>query len=169
MLDFCRMTKPNDFDWVKMQGGYRTPFDPRPLLAKLETEEDLESTWHSLWDELHHQGDVGEASFAAVPQLVRIYRHRDGLDWNPYAIVAIIELARKVGNNPDVPNWLQEEYFRSIRELAEIGARALFNANNPDLIRAILCVLAIERGLRTYARILVNYTEEEVATIAPEL
>jgi hypothetical protein len=58
--------------WEKMSGGYKVPFDPRPLLKKLEKDQDSTETWSELWNELHHQGDVGEASFAAVPQLVRI-------------------------------------------------------------------------------------------------
>ena len=169
MLDFCRMTNLDDFHWMKLDGGYRTQFDPRPLLAKLESKRDLDATWHSLWDELHHQGDVGEASFAAVPQLVRIYRKCGFLDWNTYAIMAIIDLARNVGENPDVPSWLQEDYFRAIRELAQIGAGEVSRAEDPDLIRAILSVIALERGLRTYARVLVLYSEEEVKVMAPDL
>jgi hypothetical protein len=59
--------------------------------------------WHELWDELHHQGDVGEASYAAVPIIVESYQKRGVIDWNAYAIVAIIELARNERDNPDVP------------------------------------------------------------------
>jgi len=53
--------------------------------------------WEELWNELHHQGDVGDASFASVPFLVRSYRQRDVINWNTYALVAIIELAIKTG------------------------------------------------------------------------
>ena len=105
-----------------MSGGYKTPFDPRPLLKRLEIESDKSTVWEELWNELHHQGDVGEASFAAVPYLVRAYRQRGVIDWNTFAIVAVIELARKEGKNPDVPGWLEEDYFRAIRELAELAA-----------------------------------------------
>jgi hypothetical protein len=91
--------KSQDARWSNMTGGYKMPFDPRPLLKRLETDSDTTEVWHELWEELHHQGDVGEASFAAVPFLVRSYRKRGVLDWNTYAIVAIIELARKEGNN----------------------------------------------------------------------
>ena len=97
------------------------PFDPRPLIKRLETDADTTAVWQELWDELHHQGDVGEASFAAVPFLVESYRKQRVLDSNTFAIVAIIELARKVGKNPDVPEWIAEDYFQAIRSLAEIG------------------------------------------------
>jgi hypothetical protein len=86
-----------DARWSNLTGGYRTPLDPRPLLKRLETDSDTTEVWQELWDELHHQGDIGEASFAAVPFLVRNYRKRGVLHWNTYAIVAIIELARGEG------------------------------------------------------------------------
>jgi hypothetical protein len=53
-----------------------------------------------MWEELHHQGDVGDASYAAVPELVRIHRDGRAADWNLYAMVAIIELARTESQNP---------------------------------------------------------------------
>src|SRR4051812_37118099 len=106
MLDF------NDDRWSTLKGGYRIPFDPRPLLKRLEVESDTKVVWEELWRELHHQGDVGEASYAAVPHLVRIYRQRKRTDWNTYAMVTVIELAREEGSNPPVPEWLSQDYFQ---------------------------------------------------------
>lgn len=108
---------------------------------------------------------MGEASYAAVPHLVRIYRERGGIDWNTYAIVAVIELARDAGKNPVVPNWLKEDYFQAIRELAEAGAVEVFRAKDPEDIRAMLSVLAIAAGTRTHARFLLNYSDKELFEI----
>ena len=79
--------------------------------------------------------------------------------------MAVIELARKENKNPDVPGWLKEGYFNAIRELAKMGAADILQAKSPDDIRAILSVLAIERGLRTHGRFLVNYSEDEMLDI----
>ncbi len=114
------------------------PLDPRPLLRRLETEHDTARVWQELWGELHHQGDVGEASFAAVPFLVKSYRERGVIDWNTYAIVAIIELARTEGKNPDVPEWIAEDYFQAIRKLAEVGTKEVMQAEAADDVCAIL-------------------------------
>lgn len=141
------------------------PFDPRPLLAKLEAGLDRESTWDELWGQLHHQGDVGDASYAAVPLLVDICRRQGGIDWNPYAMVATIQLARTKGHNPELPEWLQKDYFRAIRELAEIGASAVLRAERAEATRAMLSVIAIAKGLRTQAKFLVEYTEDELLEI----
>src|SRR5581483_8750964 len=132
------MISLDDPRWSSMTGGYRMQLDPRPLLKRLETDADTTDVWHELWDELHHQGDVGEASFAAVPFLVEYYRKRRVLDWNTYAIVAIIELARKEGKNPDVPQWLVADYFDSIHQLAEIGTAEIPKAEEVEDVRAIL-------------------------------
>lgn len=120
-----------DERWSKLFGGYRMAFDPRPALRNLESNVHVKEAWHELWEDLHHQGDVGEASYAAVPHLVRTYRERGAIDWNTYAIVAVIELAATSGNNPEVPEWLKEDYFKAIRELAEIGATEVVPTRNP--------------------------------------
>ena len=46
--------------WKELQAGYRTPIDLRPVLRRLESGEDAESTWQELWEELHHgrEGDL---------------------------------------------------------------------------------------------------------------
>ncbi|HWO35395.1 MAG TPA: hypothetical protein VNO32_41905 [Candidatus Acidoferrum sp.] len=139
--------------------------DPRPLLAELESAENKDTAWHGLWEELHHQGDVGEASYASVPHFVRIHRTDGTVDWNTYAMVAIIELARGKGNNPELPTWLEEDYHRAIRELAKIGAAEIRHADEPDTVRAILSVIAIAKGLRTHGRFLVEYSEDEMLDI----
>ncbi|MGD0800448.1 MAG: hypothetical protein ABR906_03950 [Terracidiphilus sp.] len=169
MVNFARMLSFEDDRWLQLAGGYKLPFDPRLLLSRLEIEHDPVPVWHELWDELHHQGDVGEASYAAVPHLVRIYRKRGIVDWNTYAIVAIIELARNEGKNPDVPKWLEQDYFRAIRELAEIGAAEVLRINDPEAVRAMLSIVAIDRGLLTHGKFLVKYSENELLDIESRL
>ena len=62
--------------WGELQGGYQVPYDPRPALAKLKRNVRDESAWKELWQELYHQGDIGSASYAAIPHLVALY-----VDW----------------------------------------------------------------------------------------
>jgi hypothetical protein len=147
----------DDKRWQNLEGGYREKFDPRPQLSKLLANNTTKLAWHELWEGLHHQGDVGEASYAAVPRLVRIYRELRNFDWNTYAIVGVIELARDDGKNPKVPKWLEKDYFQSIRDLAEIGATEVLRTKKPEEIRAILGILAIFAGARTHAKFLIDY------------
>jgi hypothetical protein len=159
------MLSLHDQRWQDLAGGYRTCFDPRLLLSKLEADNDTKTAWHELWEGLHHQGDVGEASYAAVPHLVRIYRQRGVLDWNTYAIVATIELARDSRKNPEVPKWLKEDYHQAVRELAEVGSHELLRVKDHEVVRAILSILAIATGARTHARFILGYADEELLEI----
>ena len=152
----------DDERWSGLWGGYKTPFDPRPALTKLENHHEITNAWNELWDGLHHQGDVGEASYAAIPEIVRIHRKSQLADWNTYAITAIIELARTENRNPHVPEWLQNDYLRSIQELAATGSQQLIAADDPDTIRAILSVIAISKRLHSHARFIINYSADEL-------
>lgn len=167
MVDSARMLNFDDERWNHLTGGYKTPFDPRPPLRKLESQQGIADAWQELWEELHHQGDVGEASYAAVPELVRIHRSGSVADWNLYAMVAVIELARTESQNPEVPDWLREDYFRSIQELAQMGTKDILSAQESGTKRAILSVIALARGLRTHARFLVVYSEDELLQMEP--
>jgi hypothetical protein len=167
VLNFAHMQNADNHRWRNLTGGYRMALDPRPLVAKLEAGQGTESTWHELWNELHHQGDVGDASYAAVPLLVDVYRKQRVIDWNTYAMVATIELARTKGHNPELPEWLKADYFQAIRQLGEIGVAEVFRADEAETVRAILSVIAIAKGLRTHARFLVEYTEDELLEIDP--
>src|SRR6266542_3663751 len=119
------MLSLDDSRWITLEGGYRLPLDPRPLLRQLERGENTDVVWNELWQDLHHQGDVGVASYAAVPHLVRIYLTLGIPNWNTYAIVATIDLARGVGKNPPLPDWLQHEYEDAINQLAQKGLTEL--------------------------------------------
>ena len=66
------MIEFNDKRWEGLKGGYKQPYDPRSALRRIEAGEPSDADWKELFDELHHQDDGGEASYAAVPHLVRI-------------------------------------------------------------------------------------------------
>jgi hypothetical protein len=167
MVDSARMLSFDDERWNHLTSGYKIPFDPRPSLRKLESQQDIAAAWQELWEELHHQGDVGDASYAAVPELVRIHRTGGAADWNLYAIVAIIELARTETRNPEVPDWLREDYFNSIQELARMGTKDILSAEESETKRAVLSVIALARGLRTHGKFLVAYSEDELSEMEP--
>ncbi len=156
------MLSLDDKRWTEMKGGYRIPFDPRPLFHRFVSGTDIQRCWEELWQELYHQGDVGEASYAAVPHLVRIYQNRGKIDWNIYAIVSTIELARNVGKNPDVPMWLRKGYENAIHSLAMTGLGEIPQANDTETIRGILAIIAIWKGARTYARLIIDFSEDEL-------
>lgn len=159
------MLKFEDPRWKGLTAGYRTTIDLRPILQRLESARDAKQAWEELWQELYHQGDIGEGSFVAVPHLVRIHRLRSTPDWNTYALAATIELARGKDGNPDVPAWARHSYDEALRELGQLGLTELSHASDQETVRSILGLLAVVHGARTHGRILVEFTEDEIVEL----
>jgi len=100
------MLSLEDEKWKELQGGYRCRYDASVALRSLQSGIDV---WGELWNELHHQGDVGLASYAAIPHLVQIAGGAALRDWNFYGLVATIEVERHRRENPALPSWLADD------------------------------------------------------------
>jgi hypothetical protein len=91
---------------MQLTGGYGTAYDPKPALNRLGS--DRVGAIEELWENLIHQGDIGTASYAAVPALV---------ENGELSLVAAIEVARNDARNPEIPEALRKHYFAAL-ELA---------------------------------------------------
>jgi hypothetical protein len=159
MLDPLDLKDP---EWPELRGGYRVPIDVRPLLLNLENSDAADAAWVALWHELHHQGDIGLASFAAVPHIVRIHAARGRPDWNPYALAATIELCRGVRKNPELPDSWSVAYEDAWARLERLALLELPHTKDSFAACALLSVLALRRGLREHARLLHDFDEAEI-------
>jgi hypothetical protein len=112
------MLSLGDPKWKKLKGGYREPYDPSQALWRLERDR---GPWDELWEELHHQGDVGESSYATVAHLVRIVKGWPERDWNFYGLISTIEMERHRKGNPPIPDWLSDSYELAWRESFELA------------------------------------------------
>jgi hypothetical protein len=149
----------DDERWSNLEGGYRVAYDPRGALQKLASGE-VVSAWDELWQELHHQGDIGLASFAVLPELVRIHKARGIADWNTYALAATIEAARDNPGNPKLPEWLRSEYELAWVDLERLALFDFPGATDDDLIHSLIAVLALSKGRRLLGR-MARLTEDE--------
>ncbi|HSZ08961.1 MAG TPA: hypothetical protein VK794_10550 [Steroidobacteraceae bacterium] len=129
--------------WRQLDGGYRTPYDASIALAQMERGE---SVWGELWEELHHQGGVGVASYAAIPQVVRICEARRTSDWNLYALSATIEIQRHRKNNPPLPAWLSLSYKSAWDDLVKLALADLAGKSDELILQSALSVVALGRG-----------------------
>jgi hypothetical protein len=101
--DFFSMTllPLDDPKWKEYRGGYnRAVNDLVPFLAKLQSLDMSEEDWNILWDDLHHQGDVGEASYAVVPYLAEYAKSASQIAWHAFGFAAVVELERTEHDNP---------------------------------------------------------------------
>ncbi len=156
----------DDERWSNLRGGYRIPYDPRPQLRSLREESSREEAWETLWNELHHQGDVDTASYAAVPHLVAFYTESGQPDWNAYALVGCIEVERTRGN-PEVPDWLEPDYNAALSALAEQASQEVLSVSDLLIVRSALGLIALSRGLRLQGELLLFYDEDELADLIP--
>jgi hypothetical protein len=154
-----------DKRWQQLHGGYRVPFDASAPMIRLEAGEPV---WDELWDALHHQGDVGEASYAAVPHLVRIAQGMDVRDWNTYALVALIEIERHRKANPPLPGWLRSDYEVAWQTVVALALNDLAASRDPLTVQSALSVVAVARGQLKLAALLCHFDNSEIEEFAEE-
>lgn len=150
----------NDKKWKYFEGGYHIKYDASLTLSRLEeSSENLDSVWLELWENLYHQGDIGIASYAAVPEISRIARTQKLLDFNPFAITTAIELARGQGRNPELPDWLADDYFQALRDLTKYGCENLNKDWDSGTLKSILALIAIIKGNKDLAELIFEVDE----------
>src|SRR5262245_45529149 len=112
----------DDPRWTSYRGGYNgIPYNVVPLIEELMRAGTSEKFWETVWDELHHQGDVGEASYALVPYLVHQQSLQRELDEQVFQYCVVVDLAQPENNNPPVPPELEFSYALALRELPALG------------------------------------------------
>jgi hypothetical protein len=159
----------DDKRWPSLDGGYRIPYDASLPLRELERAGDVQLIWDELWNELHHQGDVGVASYAAVPQLVRIAKARNLADWNLFALASTIESARHEEHNPSLPDWLEPSYSAAWQDLQMLALDRLRSETDEVTTRSILAVIAIAKGLSKLGRLLSEFDAGEIEELYDQL
>ena len=152
----------DDPRWSNLAGGYKTPYDPSDALRRLEAGEDV---WDELWQELHHQGDVGEASYATVPHLVRIAKSLPRRDWNFYGLVSTIEVERHRKTNPVLPRWLVSDYKEAMAEVLELALADLRSETDRATILSILGAIALAKGYVTLGAMISHSDESEIVEV----
>jgi len=152
----------SDPRWKELKGGYRVPYDASPALIRLARGENV---WDELWQELHHQGDVDQASYAAVPHIVRIVGGVGQRDWNPYSLASVIEVERHRKSNPPIATWLADGYAGAWRELLNVALDDLRTVDDPETLRAILGTIALAKGSLKLGALLSKIDESELAEV----
>lgn len=159
------MIQLNDKKWKDFDGGYRMPYDASVALTSLEqasTPSEIDAIFSELWDELHHQGDVGLASYLSVPHLIRIAKERELFNFNIFGLIATIEIARH-RDNPPLPEQFQEEYLQALTEgIPELVKIGLAREWDLTLASAVLSALAVSKGHLPMAEAIDKMEDEEL-------
>ena len=155
----------NDPNWEKLEGGYKgTLYNASIALRKLQEATSLQLAmpiYKELWEELHHQGDVGLASLYAVPHLIRIAKEKRLVDWNVLGLVTLIEVKRS-SSNMIIPSKLKNEYDDAIRDLCNLSTSVLIQSWDLETASSALAAIALSKGQVKLANAILNLDSEDV-------
>ncbi|RAU83153.1 hypothetical protein [Pontibacter arcticus] len=158
------MIQLNDPEWKELEGGYRTPYNASIALRRLEetnSSEEVDDILAELWDELHHQGNVGLASYFAVPHLIRIAKDKGMISANMLGLIAVIEVQRHK-KNPQIPKEYVESYLDSLNEIPELVDSAKKREWDLEFTIAALSALAASKRQIKIAQAVLNFDDEDV-------
>ena len=119
--------------WEKYDHAYGVASDIPQLLKDLSdyprNENNKCEPYFSLWSCLCHQGDVYQASYAAVPHIVDLLQVGPAdaaLDF--YLLPVCVEIARQKGRGPLIKSELETDYRNSFGTLLNCVPRASSSA-----------------------------------------
>jgi hypothetical protein len=158
-----------DSRWATYRSGYRIPYDVVPIIRQLQRDGATEKFWEEVWTELHHQGDVGEATYALVPYLVDFQaRHRD-LDERLLHFCVLVDLQQPENNNPPIPPELEFSYMRSMHALPVIGAERLNRGVTEEVVMGVAAAMALAAGHRVLARAYLEFGRDDALPYLKDL
>lgn len=155
----------NSETWSTLAGGYHTPYNASVPLKQLQSSNDrgtIEKILTELWDNLHHQGDVGLASYLALPHLVTICMNKRSIDPNFIGLCTIIELCRHSKQNPELPDEYKEEYQRALNEFATYLHSNYNSIQDQVTLRLALSFLATAKGQWELGRAIMSLEEDTI-------
>ncbi len=132
---------------MELISGYGTAYNPWPVLERLGS--DKQAALEELWENLYHQGDIGSASYAAVPKLVAL---------GELSLVAAIEIARLSEHNPPIPKELESSYWDALH------AALNSNPSDEEQFQGYYAIHASLNGQQNLAKALHLLSVEEVLT-----
>ena len=153
----------DDERWSSLRSVDGLSYDPRAALRRLANGD--ASAWDELWGELHRQGRIGDAAYAALPEIVRVHEARGVPDFNTFAFAVMIDDARRGDDNPPLPEWLRRDYLLAWGKLELLALSEFPKAHGAELIHSLIATLAMAKQSPTLARIAMFAEEEREALL----
>jgi hypothetical protein len=159
-------------EWKQLRHCYGPAEDIPSLLRQLAANPRpqhvyTDEPWFSLWSSLCHQGDVYDGSYASVPHIVEIGTLAAGpIDFGFFLLPACIEIARKKGRGPSLPERLEQAYFAALRGLHDCALRHADDDWDCSMAVSVAAALAAAKAQHQLAEALSNLDPEMIARIA---
>ncbi|MBL0335939.1 MAG: hypothetical protein IPP73_11750 [Chitinophagaceae bacterium] len=135
--------------WPTLKNGYNLPYNAAWPLRKLKESakpDVIQAVFDDLWENLHHGGNVGTASYLAVTQLVSICMEKNSFDWNYIGLCVVIENCRLEKHNPELPEEFQDLYLDSLDRFEKYLLLNFKNMSDRTSVRLTLSLLATLNG-----------------------
>jgi hypothetical protein len=165
------MIELRDPRWQTLSHAYGSAADIPDLLRQLDGATGPKighesEPWFSLWSSLCHQGDVYDASYAALPHIVEIACNaKEAIDFSFFQLPAAIEIARNSGNGPPVPTDLTEAYSEAVSRLTEcVALHRHEDWDEPTLLSAA-SALAAAKGHHRVAEAIMNLDDDLITRL----
>ena len=158
----------DDKIWSKLDGAHKTPYNASSALRKLKVAtrpDEFSSVFSDLWENLHHQGDLGLASYLSIPQLVSICIEKRSLDWNFIGLCVVIENCRLAGNNPELPAEFENLYFDSLANFEKYLLLNFKNLHDRNALRLSLALFAILNGQPELGKAIEILNDDEISVL----
>ena len=149
--------------WKTIDGGYKIPYDASVPLKKLQTTSDqkmINEIFEELWENLHHQGDVGFASYLSVPILITTCIEKKSVDWNFIGLCLVIENRRQADRNPILPAEFNGLYFDALKQFEQYLLTNFKNIKDSTALRLTLAFFATVNGQADLGRAIENLDED---------
>ncbi|MBT9588778.1 hypothetical protein IV102_35920 [bacterium] len=151
--------------WSHYKSGYnRRHYDCEGLIRELQQSGPTEGFWDQLWGELHHQGDVGEASYAILPHLVKYLSHFQGALTEWLAFAATVEECRQNldgQNNPPLPTEIASAYYHALRDLIALTLARSPRQSTEEDVRYLASLIAFTHGQPRLGKAYPDFSAEE--------
>jgi hypothetical protein len=161
----------DDPRWKELQHAYGDAADVPDMLRALASSTGpktgcQDEPWFSLWSSLCHQGDVYTASYAAVPHIVKIAsKAKAPIDFSFFQLPAAIEIARRTGRGPDIPEVYVDDYHRAVASLLENASLHRYEPWDQSMLLSVAAAQAVAKGHVDVAEALLNLDADWIAKI----
>jgi hypothetical protein len=149
--------------WHELQHAYGPASDIPALLqqlASLPSSKNASQPWFSLWSALAHQGDVYQASFAAVPHVVAVLATSPSTaDFNYFQFPALVEVWRRQ-RGVAIPEDLKADYFAALAALPALVAKASHGEWDEGFLVSALAAVAAAKGFAKVAEAVLELTPD---------
>lgn len=160
------MIELDDPRWLTLTHAYGNAADIPELLRQLahatgpKTGYDSEP-WFTLWSSLCHQGDVYDASYAALPHIIEIACNATGpIDASFFQLPAAIEIAKSSEKGPPVPSDLAQAYRGAVSRLAQCVVKYLQQDWDELTLLSAMSAIAVAKGHHRVAEAVMNLDDD---------